>query len=79
MSIEVKPVDDPQATEVRQRAILAAVHLPQFSDADFKSSLAELKELARTAGVDVVDELLQVRRQTDPKYLHVMVRLAPQI
>ena len=30
---------------------------------------AELAELARTAGVEVVDTLLQVRRQADPKYL----------
>ncbi|MGV3625497.1 MAG: GTPase HflX [Archangium sp.] len=51
-----------------ERAILVAVCL----DGDRKgaeSSLSELKELARTAGVEVVDELLQVRRFADPKYL----------
>lgn len=32
-------------------------------------SLNELKELARTAGVDVADTLLQVRDQVDPKFV----------
>jgi GTP-binding protein HflX len=34
-----------------------------------KPRCTELKELARTAGVEVVDEVLQVRRAADPKYL----------
>ncbi len=32
-----------------------------------ESSMAELSELARTAGVKVVDKVVQVRRQLDPK------------
>jgi GTP-binding protein HflX len=52
----------------RERAVLVAVCL-DGRRADSEASLAELKELARTAGVEVVDELLQVRRQADPKYL----------
>jgi len=52
----------------RERAVLVAVCLDQ-DRAGAESSLAELKELARTAGVEVVDELLQMRRQADPKYL----------
>jgi GTPase len=52
----------------RERAVLVAVCL-DGRRADTEASLAELKELARTAGVEVVDELLQVRRQADPKYL----------
>jgi GTP-binding protein HflX len=52
----------------RERAVLVAVCLDGDREAT-ESSLAELKELARTAGVEVVDELLQVRRQADPKYL----------
>ena len=32
-----------------------------------ESSMAELNELARTAGVKVVDTVIQVRRQVDPK------------
>ncbi|MFT3713973.1 MAG: GTPase HflX [Archangium sp.] len=52
----------------RERAVLVAVCLDQDREGA-ESSLAELKELARTAGVEVVDELLQMRRQADPKYL----------
>ena len=52
----------------RERAVLVAVCLDQDRQGA-ESSLAELKELARTAGVEVVDEVLQMRRQADPKYL----------
>jgi GTP-binding protein HflX len=52
----------------RERAVLVAVCL-DGRRADSEASLLELKELARTAGVEVVDELLQVRRAADPKYL----------
>ncbi len=52
----------------RERAVLVAVCL-DGKRADSEASLTEMKELARTAGVEVVDELLQVRRQADPKYL----------
>ncbi len=51
-----------------ERAVLVAVCLDGDRDGS-ESSLAELRELARTAGVEVVDELLQVRRHADPKYL----------
>lgn len=34
-----------------------------------RASLNELKELARTAGVEVADEILQVRDQVDPKFV----------
>ena len=50
------------------RAILVHVcdkrSAPQADD-----SLRELKELARTAGVDVADVILQVRDRVDPKYI----------
>lgn len=52
----------------QERAVLVAVCL-DGRRADAEASLAELSELARTAGVEVVDTLLQVRRQADPKYL----------
>jgi GTP-binding protein HflX len=52
----------------RERAVLVAVCL-DGRRADSESSLLELKELARTAGVEVVDEALQVRRAADPRYL----------
>lgn len=51
-----------------ERAILVAVCLDGDRESA-ESSLSELKELARTAGVEVVDELLQMRRHADPKYL----------
>ncbi len=50
------------------RAILVAVCLDGKRLAS-EASLQELKELARTAGVEVVDSLLQNRKFADPKYL----------
>ncbi len=52
----------------RERAVLVGVCL-DGKRANTEASLVELKELARTAGVDVVDEVLQMRKQVDPKYL----------
>ncbi len=52
----------------RERAVLVAVGL-DGRRAAAEASLAELKELARTAGVEVVDEVLQMRREADPRYL----------
>ncbi len=52
----------------REKAILVAVCL-DGNRALAESSLAELKELARTAGVEVVDSALQLRREADPRYL----------
>jgi GTP-binding protein HflX len=50
------------------RAVLVHVtdkrHASQVAD-----SLRELRELARTAGVEVVDEVAQVRDQIDPRYV----------
>jgi len=51
-----------------ERCVLVAVGL-DGKRAAAESSLAELKELARTAGVEVVDEVLQMRRDADPRYL----------
>ncbi len=52
----------------RERAVLIAVCLDRNRTAS-ESSLRELNELARTAGVEVVDQMLQVRREADPRYL----------
>jgi GTP-binding protein HflX len=50
------------------RAIL--VHVCNSREAPFaRDSLAELRELARTAGVAVVDSVLQVRDHADPKFV----------
>ena len=52
----------------REKAILVAVCL-NGNRAQAEASLAELKELARTAGVEVIDSVLQMRREPDPRYL----------
>ncbi|WP_426749346.1 GTPase HflX [Myxococcus sp. Y35] len=52
----------------REKAILVAVCL-DGNRARAESSLEELKELARTAGVEVIDSVLQVKREADPRYL----------
>ena len=50
------------------RAIL--VHVCQPRDAAFaRDSLSELRELARTAGVEVSDTVLQLRDRPDPKFV----------
>ena len=50
------------------RAILVHV-CDKRSAAQADDSLRELDELARTAGVEVVDRVLQVRDRVDPRYL----------
>ena len=52
----------------REQAILVAVCL-DGNRGQAEASLAELKELARTAGVEVIDSVLQMRREADPRYL----------
>src|SRR5215218_1184583 len=53
MSKEVKPAS--------QRAVIAAVQLPTVSDDELKSSLDELRELAKTLGFEVVATFTQKR------------------
>lgn len=57
------------ATEVRaeERGILISVTTAPRVEAE--DSLAELKELARTAGVEVLDTVIQHRREYNPRYL----------
>lgn len=57
-----------QGISGRERAILVAVSL-EGERRKAESSLLELSELARTAGVDVLDKVLQVRREADPRFL----------
>ncbi|HEX4383931.1 MAG TPA: GTPase HflX [Myxococcales bacterium] len=61
-----------RATPVREvgeqgRAILVHVHNGHRAEAE--ASLAELRELARTAGVRVLETVLQSRRELDPRTL----------
>jgi GTP-binding protein HflX len=54
----------------RERAILVGFGEPRSrSRAEAEGSLEELRELARTAGVEVIDATLQYRRELDPRYL----------
>jgi GTP-binding protein HflX len=53
----------------RERAILVGVGGRGRSRDETLASLAELGELARTAGVDVIDSVVQVRRDPDPRTL----------
>ncbi|HLT31351.1 MAG TPA: GTPase HflX, partial [Myxococcaceae bacterium] len=52
----------------REKAMLVAVCLDGHR-AKAEASLAELEELARTAGVEVIDTVLQVRREADRRTL----------
>lgn len=53
----------------RERAILVGVSGRARSREEGEASLLELRELARTAGVEVVDATLQHRREVDPRTL----------
>jgi GTPase len=72
----VMALEDEFARAVRTRRVVAKdgrailLHVCEKAQARFaESSLRELTELARTAGVDVVDQVLQVRDRLDPKYV----------
>lgn len=56
-----RPIDS------RERAILVRVEKDPLQDG--KSSLAELSELSRTAGVEIFDRVIQHRPALDPKFL----------
>ena len=54
-----------EAEPQRKRAIVAAVQLPSVSDLEFDASLAELRQLAKTLGFEVVDRFTQKRAKFD--------------
>jgi len=54
-----------EAEPQRKRAIVAAVQLPSVSDLEFDASLAELRQLAKTLGFEVVDRFTQKRARFD--------------
>lgn len=47
------------------RALIVAVQLDNISDIEFKSSLAELGDLAKTLGLEVVGQFTQKRASFD--------------
>jgi GTPase len=48
-----------------QRAVVAAVQRPSVSDIEFEASLSELRELAKTLGIEVVATFTQKRSSFD--------------
>ncbi len=58
-----------RSTGGRERAILVGVSGRTRSREEGEASLVELRELSRTAGVEVVDATLQHRREIDPRTL----------
>jgi len=64
---EMARVAPGRAVGVEGRALLVGVHTRDRAAAE--ASLHELQELARTAGVQVLDHVLQGRREIDPRTL----------
>ena len=56
-------------TSGAERAILVGFGGKGRGRAEAEASLEELRELARTAGVEVLEATLQLRRDPDPRYL----------
>ena len=56
------------AIQNRDRAILAGVRLDGRSDREIQEDLKELRLLARTAGAEVMEAVIQRRRRVDPAY-----------
>jgi len=54
-----------QADRKPKRAVVAAVQKPKVSDAEFAASLAELRQLAKTLGFEVVETFTQKRAGFD--------------
>ena len=52
--------------ETRTRAVIAAVKLPDVSEAEIESSVSELRQLAKTLGLEVVGTFIQQRTSFDP-------------
>ena len=57
--------DRPPDDKTPRRAVVAAVHLSGVSDAAFESSLAELGQLAKTLGLEVVGQVIQRRQRIE--------------
>jgi len=66
---EFARVSAARRTGGRERAILVGVGGRRRDRLAAEASLEELRELARTAGVEVVDVTLQMRREPDPRTL----------
>jgi GTP-binding protein HflX len=58
------PMSNPEKPHI-PRALIVAVQLDNVSDVEFESSLAELAELAKTLGLEVVGQFTQKRSSFD--------------
>ncbi|HEX7954648.1 MAG TPA: GTPase HflX [Burkholderiales bacterium] len=56
---------DKEITQASSRAVVAAVQLPEVSDVELEASIAELRELAKTLGFEVVGTFVQKRASFD--------------
>ena len=56
-----------ETQESPRRAVVAAVQLPSVNDVEFEASLTELRELAKTLGIEVVHTFIQKRPGFDPR------------
>lgn len=66
-TLERSVSDSDEVRSAQERAILISVSRSPHSEAE--DSMEELRELARTAGVAVLDSLIQQRRELNPRYL----------
>ena len=55
----------PEVAQKSKRAIVAAVQLSGVNDLEFDASLAELRQLAKTLGLEVVCTFTQKRAKFD--------------
>lgn len=51
-----------------ERALIIAVHLKKESDFDFQASVSEIKSLCETAGLEVVDTVIQNKDRKDHSF-----------
>ncbi len=66
LEVELSRTVGTQAVGDRERAILVSVTAGRGSD-DLETHVSELRELARSAGVEIVDVVTQHRPRVDPK------------
>ena len=69
LEVEFSRAQTARRTGGRERAILVGVGGRDRGRPEAEASLAELAELARTAGVEVIDAVLQMRREIDARTL----------
>lgn len=54
--------------EIEQKAVLVGIDLGKRDDIPIQESMAELKELSKAAGAEVIDTVIQNKAKIDPAY-----------